>query len=321
MLRGSDHRVNQLVELLISRGNARGVVVVLLQPDGRDELYTFGQRGAEGSPPPTEDTDFEVASVTKVFTALLLADMVVHHEVAVDAPIAPGVPITYEQLATHTSGLPRIPPDMKVTWDDPYASYTEEQLQHLLGGIAQNPPTPGTYSYSNLGYGILGYSLARAAHSSYPALISQRIARPLGLTRTRVGAVPGDDSATGHDDEGKPAPAWTPGVLSGAYAVHSTARDLTALLRAHMLGSDTSLARAIELALEPRVSFPGGHVALGWHVGDATGVYWHNGRSAGFSSFVAFHPRRHFGLVLLVNSGTPLTDGLGLQLLKLLLAG
>src|SRR5208283_4407870 len=115
------------------------------------------------------DTVFEIGSITKVFTALLLADMAQRGEVALTDPVSKYLPkgvkmpgrnghaIMLQDLATHTSGLPRLPSNMKPKdFMNPYADYTPELLYQFLSSY-ELPRDPGSkWEYSNLGAGLLG---------------------------------------------------------------------------------------------------------------------------------------------------------------------
>jgi CubicO group peptidase (beta-lactamase class C family) len=296
--------------------------------------------GAGGADP---RTIFQVGSVTKVFTALLLADMAERGEVRLSDPAArylPGArdvadPVTLADLATHTSGLPRLPGGL--FWSallspggDPYARYPASWFRRaarraLLAGSSGSP-----YAYSNFGYGLLGYLLGRAAGSDYETLVATRVCGPLGLTDTTF-AVPGpsrDRKAQGYQAGGRQAegrkarravPDWRMGALAGAGGLYSTSADLARFLRACLAAAgapggpggaggparDGPLGPAIRAALAPRQPVPGGDIGLAWHHTRRDGhrIIWHNGMTGGFSAMVAFDPDRGLGVAALANSG------------------
>jgi serine-type D-Ala-D-Ala carboxypeptidase/endopeptidase len=258
--------------------------------------------------------------VSKAFTAIVLADMVTRGEIALGDGLGFGTRVTLEQLATHTSGLPRLPTNLPLQLPDPYGPYTTAQLEEFLASSAAVSRSPGTYDYSNLGAGALGHALEIRARMPFAALVAARVARPLGLARTRVGDV-GGDTAVGYQASGEPAASWKPGALSGAYAVRSTVRDLAAFVAANLAPDATPLAAAIRLTHEPRHAIPGGHIGLAWHIAGPSGVLWHNGRSAGFAAFVAFHPQRRIGLVVLANTSSEQVDPLAAALIQSIVVG
>jgi serine-type D-Ala-D-Ala carboxypeptidase/endopeptidase len=266
-------------------------------------------------------TIFQIGSVTKVFTALLRADMAERGEVHLADPAAsylPGWPsgtgsVTLADLATHTSGLPRLP--RSLLWSallhprDPYARYPAARFlraarRALRAGSGESP-----YVYSNFGYGLLGYLLGQAAGTAYQTLVTTRICGPLGLPDTTF-AVPvpsRDRMAQGHR-QGRAVPDWHLGALAGAGALYSTAADLARFLQACLAPAASPLAPAIRATLTPRQPIPGGEIGLAWHHAHRGRVIWHNGMTGGFSATIAFDPARSLGVAALANSavGAPL---------------
>lgn len=204
-------------------------------------------------------TSFQIASVTKVFTALVLADAVTRGEVALEQrldSIIPqaannpdGRPITLADLATHTSGLPRLPPgfrrQMRRNRDDPYADFGVEEVIDALGRPPKRPA--GRVRYSNYGGGVLGQALTRALSAPFGELVAERITEPLGMARTD-NQLPSevDNGAQGHVKPGEPVPDWRVTGLAGAGALRSTLTDLLVFLDAH-LHSTESPPRASEI--------------------------------------------------------------------------
>jgi CubicO group peptidase (beta-lactamase class C family) len=233
-----------------------GAVIGRLDPDGRRSFIVCGRVSADG-PAPTPDTVFEIGSITKVFTALVLADMVERGEVAFDDPVGrllPGVKvparsgraITLADLTTHTSGLPRLPANLDVTdLRNPYARYRVGDLQVFLAGYELPRDPGGQWEYSNLGAGLLGHALAVKAGLSYEELVRRRVLQPLGLKDTTItlSAEQRRRMATAHDDGLQPVPWWDFDALAGAGAIRSTAADMLTFAAAAM-GGDTPLKAA-----------------------------------------------------------------------------
>lgn len=275
--------------------------------DGHATVGGFG--GAEPR------TIFEIGSLTKVFTALLLADMAERGQVRLSDPAArylPGAagPVTLADLATHTAGLPRLPPGL--AWSaltrrrDPYAGYSEARLVRAARRSLRASSRPNPYLYSNYGYGLLGYLLGQAAGSSYQALVAERICGPLGLADTTFDVPPADHDrlARGHA-LGRAVPCWHMGALAAAGGLHSTAADLAMLLRAYLAASaGTPLDAALRATMRPRAVIPAGQIGLAWHLtvrGDRE-LIWHNGMTGGYSAMLAFDPVRGVGVAALANA-------------------
>lgn len=299
-----------------------GIVVGSLHED-RPEVTALGSVAGEPDP---ASLCWEIGSITKVFTGLLLAEMSLRGEVRLDAPIGGYLPDeaaarlpgperqpTLADLATHTSGLPRLP------WalirsvrrsPDPYSHLTEEQILACLGPRTRRPRRP-RFRYSNFGMGLLGHLLARAAQQPYPTLVEERLLRPLGMAATRAGACgPGSIPVPGFR-RGKPTPPWTFGALQGAGALRSTAGDLLVFAAACLEPPPGVLGEALTLARRPHRQgrLPFAAAGLGWmlRTGDrhrrSAGVCWHNGGTYGGSSFLAIDPARRLAVVALGNSG------------------
>jgi CubicO group peptidase (beta-lactamase class C family) len=265
------------------------------------------------------DTRFEVGSVTKTFTALLLAEMAARKEVRHDDPVArylphgvPGPPITLMHLATHTSGLPRLPPGMlnrraAAAWfSNPYAAFSPADL------LAALPRTrlrhrPGTrVHYSNYGVGLLGHVLARAAGGDYAQLLTERILAPLGLDDTDCD--PYRPQAVGHW-HGRSRPPWLIPGLPGAGALRSSARDLLSYLSALLTPEQAeppSLRSALADVQRPRLALPrtGRQLCLVWNLRPRQGrpLLHHSGGTRGFTAFTGFLPGPGIALAALCDT-------------------
>ncbi len=312
----------------LTNGPPSGAVIGIVT-EGRRSVHGFGAADSTGAAP-TAQTLFEIGSVTKTFTGLLLADAIERSLVRPDDPLhsflpdslawstPDGASITLEQLATHRSGLPRLPSNLQASAlanpQNPYANYSARDLHAFLDGYAL-PRAPGAaYAYSNLGMGLLGHLLARRADTSFAALVQMRIARPLGLADTRIHLAAEQRArfAQGYDEAGRSTPPWHLPALGGAGALRSTAADMLTYVRAHLAASDTTaLGRALQHAIQPVAEadlgaerFAGTRIGYGWHLtprSEAT-VVWHNGGTGGFSSFVGFSPEAGVGVVILANA-------------------
>lgn len=312
-----------------------GVVVGVIEPAGR-RIVSRGTFSRANTRPVDGDTVFEIGSVTKVFTSLLLADMVQRGEVALDDPVAQFLPpsvkvpmreataITLQDLSTHTSGLPRLPTNLVVTNpDNPYAGYSVENLHAFLSGYTLTRGIGSQFEYSNFGVGLLGHALALRAKSAYAPLIAARITGPLGMKQTAV-QLSNDMTgrlASGHNARLEPAGNWDLPSLAGAGALRSTANDLLQFLSAFIGATKSDLAPAMARMLSVRRPAGAGLIsALGWQLINRDGVefVWHSGATGGYSAFVAYVPSRSVGIVALANNSGPAgssVDDLGLHLL------
>jgi serine-type D-Ala-D-Ala carboxypeptidase/endopeptidase len=329
-----DEAVREFVSPYIEKRQAKGIVVGLVEPDGSRRVLTFGEAG-EGARPLAASSVFEIGSITKTFTGAVLADMVRRGQVKLDDPVGKYMPagvrvpslngrqITLLDLATHTSGLPRLPigyvsPDPS----NPYAQFAAEHLYAFLNRheLAREPGAK--FEYSNLGMGLLGHALARAAGAdSFQTLVADRMLRPLGMSMTAYGrtAALGPWMTKGHNQQGAVAPDFDVAVLAGGGGLNSNVTDLMTYLDANIGEPTSPLENAMRNAHRgyhlPR---PGVQVGLGWMSmtrGPLT-LVGHNGGTAGYSTFVAFDPKTRAGVVVLANSGGfEYADKIGRELL------
>lgn len=330
-------KIDALVAPLIESETAAGLAVGVLRGE-KTAVFGYGKASRSSDKAPDGQTLFEIGSITKVFTGLALADMVQRKELALDDPVDKHLPepiklpardgraITLLDLATHTSGLPRLPPNFAAVEagrpDNPYADYTLEQLHDALP-TCPLASTPGAkYAYSNLGMGLLGHVLGRRAGTSYEDLIRQRICRPLAMHDTVIALSPQQRLrlADGHNADGLPAGPWDIPTLAGAGALRSTVNDLLQFASANLALRPSPLAAAIEQSHLPRreIGRPGQHMGLGWHLGPDEGLCWHNGQTGGYHSFLALRKPDKIAVVVLSNTGTGVVDALGHRLLRLL---
>jgi len=322
-----------LVERIDAQRQSVGIVVGVIEPSGR-RIVSYGRRAKDDARPPDGDTIFEIGSITKVFTSLLLADAVQRHDVALTDPVSTFLPpsakvpergraITLQDLSMHTSGLPRLPGNMKPRdAANPYADYSVEQLYEFLSSY-QLTRDPGVqYEYSNLGGGLLGHVLALRAQTDYPSLVRARVTAPLGMTSTAIALSPELNArlATGHGATLQPASNWDLPTLAGAGALRSSTNDLLTFLAANLGYVKSPLAPAMAAMLDVRrpTGVDNLQIALGWHVLTARGreIVWHNGGTGGYRTFIGFDPAARTGVVVLSNAGTAAgPDDIGRHLL------
>jgi D-alanyl-D-alanine-carboxypeptidase/D-alanyl-D-alanine-endopeptidase len=276
---------------------------------------------AQGDPRTLDgDTIFEIGSVTKVFTSLVLADMVSRKEVTLDDAAAQYLPenvrmpersgksITLLDLSTHTSGLPRLPGNLKLGDPaNPYADYSADDLYRFLSGYTL-PRDPGSeVEYSNLGAGLLGHLLAYRAGTDYESLIRNRITQPLSMPETSIRLSPSMQQrmATGHNAMLAPVSNWDLPTLAGAGALRSSANDMLTFLEAFLGYRESPLSPAMKAMLEVRrpVGKTKFEIGLGWSISGESA--WHDGGTGGFCSWVTYDPKKRIGVVVLSNAFTP----------------
>jgi serine-type D-Ala-D-Ala carboxypeptidase/endopeptidase len=331
----SDSKIRKiLVERIDTFHQSVGIVVGVIGPGGR-RVIAYGKLDNNDKRPVDGNTIFEIGSITKVFTSLLLADMVRRGEVALTDPIAKYLPaevkaperagqsITLENLSTHTSGLPRLPTNM--TSKDrynPYADYSVEQLYQFLSTYTLTRDIGSQFEYSNLGAGLLGHILARRAGMDYESLVRSQICDVLAMNSTRITLAPEMKArlAVGHNAQLESVANWDLPTLAGAGALRSSTNDLLTFLAANLGYAESPLGPAMVAMLKVRrpTGPTGEKVALAWMVSTHNGkeIVWHNGGTGGYRSFMGFDPKTRVGIVVLSNAETTVgVDDIGRHLL------
>jgi len=311
----------EIGKMIADRNTARpgqGIVIGVLGPDG--DRFVAGGTGAGTHVDRT--TLFEIGSISKVFTALILADMVNKSEVSLNDPAAKYLPpghhmpqrngrqITLRDLATHASALPRMPDDAGAAdgIDNPFADYGEDKLLAFLDRYRLTRDIGSKWEYSNLGFGLLGYLLARAAHTDYETLLQKRITGPLHMADTKVRLTPREAArlAPPFDRYMRPTKRWDIGLFAGAGGIRSSVADMLVFAHA-VLDPRSPIAAAVKTTLSVRGPGPAPQVeqALGWdilHPAPGRELVLHDGQTGGFQSILMMEPASRRAVVALVNS-------------------
>jgi serine-type D-Ala-D-Ala carboxypeptidase/endopeptidase len=314
----SKDSLQRVVRERVEAGRSNGLIVGVIRADGTRDVAAAGLERA--GKPVDGQTLFEIGSITKVFTGILLADMVKRGEVRLDQPVSELLPaevkvptrngrqITLADLASQTSGLPRLPSNIRPADNtNPYADYTVAQLYAFLSQhqLARDPGAQ--YEYSNLGVGLLGHALALRAGKAYEALVRERILAPLGMHSTGITLTSAMRArmSEGHDASGRVVPLWDLPTLAGAGALRSSLDDMMRFAAAALAPPATPVGRAIAESQAAR--FRVNQVlslGLNWHrvVLEGDTIIWHNGGTGGFRTYIGINRRARTAVVLLNNS-------------------
>lgn len=279
-------------------------------------------------------TVYEIGSVSKVFTGLLLADAVSRGEINLYAaadvanpagirlPSRDGRSIKWIDLSTHRAGLPRLPGNLPLTdLVNPYREYDSKKAAAFLGQY-ELPRQPGkSQEYSNLGASVLGYLVAQKAGKSYEQLLRERIAEPLKMTDCTV-SLNSDQTkrlATPQNKFGSATSPWTFANLPGAGGIHASMRDMMRFAKAQLTPPSGTLGDAIELAWKQHseADASGPAMGLGWMIAGDGQTRWHNGRTGGSAAAIFINRKLKCAVVVLCNTAvTDEVDQLALQLVK-----
>jgi CubicO group peptidase (beta-lactamase class C family) len=263
------------------------------------------------------DSLFEIGSVTKTFTGLLLAQMALQRKLDLRDPVrdllppdalpAPtGFEITLLDLATHHSGLPPMPDNTGPSSQrESFTNYHASDLYDFIKRRGLSKPSNPQFVYSNLGFAVLGAAVAARARTSYPELLRREITGPLGMDDTVIALLPEQRSRLiqGYGYYGRPTLAWDLDAFASAGGIRSTAGDMLIYLEAQLHPERSPFPAALIQSQRLRARGAGGaSMALAWTYDSDTGVYAHDGATGGFTSYACFDPRRDFAAVVLLNS-------------------
>lgn len=321
--------VVETIKKRIAEGITPSIALAIIDSSGV-QYFNFGNM-AENGKEVDENTIYEIGSITKVFTGLMLAQQVLDGDLKLEdeinnylpnnikVPVMGDKKITFGNLTDHTSGLPYMPNNFTpANPQNPYADYTVDQMYESISNYKPVRTVGSEYEYSNLAQGLLGHLLAMNKKSTYEELMIQTIANPLNLSDTRIELTKKmkENLALGHS-RGKLVENWDIPTLAGAGAIRSSASDMAKFISANLGYVYTSLTEAMELSHQIRHSKAGEmSVAMAWHIkkGDNGDVIWHNGGTGGYRTFVGFVKETGKGVVLLSNSSTS-ADDIGFHLL------
>ncbi len=328
-----DKKVDTAAREYIQKVNTVGLSVGVIK-NGVVKIYNYGETGKGNNKLPTGNTIFEIGSITKTFTATLLAWYVNEGKAALTDPITKYLPdsvatnpqlknVTLQSLSNHTSGLPRLPENYvaQASYDkeNPYKNYTKQLLFSYLKRCRLNTDPGKTYSYSNLGVGLLGVVLEKISGKSYEQMVQEVICTPLMMKNAaqHLSRLQNERFTTVYDDSGELTPAWDFAALAACGALRSSTADLAAYVKANMNKNDSKLSKALQLTQQITYTSTDTKIGLGWHIINVAGqpYTFHNGGTYGSSSFMAFNKEKNLAVIILSNAAES-TDALGAELIK-----
>lgn len=322
--------VKTKVRTRVDNGTNVGIAIGVIDAQGT-HFYNYGVKSLQSQESINENSVFEIGSITKTFTGLLLALFTTQDDLQLDTPLqdllseditAPsrnGETITLVHLSNHTSALPRLPDNMRpANPNNPYADYSESQLYEFLSRYQLPRDIGSQYEYSNYAVGLLGHLLASKKQMTYEELLLEYITQPLGMENTGITLTPKMQKhlALGHSGPVQ-VENWDLTTLAGAGAIRSTVVDMLHYVSANMGTQNSNLYPAMKLShTNTRNAGEKPKVGLGWHIAEHNGreFIWHNGGTGGYRSFAGFIKGGGKGVVVLSNSNAGI-DNIGYHLL------
>ena len=318
-------RIKTIIKQEVINKRSKSIIVGIVDANGR-QIFAEGIKSDLDPTLPDGNTIYEIGSITKVFTALLLADMSLKHQVNLNDPISKFLPeyvktpvkngkqISLLSLATHRSGMPRFPYNVDPkNLDQPYQDYTVDKLYQYVSTFEPPYDIDSRWRYSNVAYGVLGNILTLAAKKDYEALITGEICRPLKMNNTVITLTKKQyaNLAIGHAETGMPVGLTDLGAIDAGGALRSTVNDLLTFAEANVGLLKTKLIPAMELTHVLRAKKDGddSYTTMGWTLVNEDGrLLFKDGGMPGYTTFIAIDKKNKIGVVVLSNSNNSVTD-------------
>ena len=328
----TDDQIRSILKEQMELKKIPGIAVGIIDQHGK-KIICEGKLDKKKDLEPDSNTLYEIGSITKVFTSLILQEMAdrgkldIHDPISkflpesVKTPTKDGKEITLLDLSSQISGLPRMPTNFApADYSNPFADYTPEKLYEFLSSYKLTRGIGEKYEYSNVGVGLLGYILSLVEGTDYETLVHKYVCDPLNMKSTFVSITPEFKKrlATGYNAGGYTVKNWDFSALPGAGALKSSVNDLLIFLEANLGLVKTKLLPAMEKIRQARhdTGVPDLDIAMGWHIWKKFNekIIWHNGGTAGYRTFIGFNNENKKGVVVLSNSSASVDD-IGLHLL------
>ena len=287
-------------------------ISIAIIKDGKVNYYGINNKNDTISTVNNKKSIFEIGSISKVFTSTILANFVIDEKINLNDNINGylktsfnnDTEISFINIANHTSGLPRLPSNLdltKVNPENPYKEYKEKELEEYLTKHLELL-NKEKYQYSNLGAGLLGYTLSKIENTTYENLLQNKIFSKFNMynSTSDINKIKGN-LVKGLDNEGNDVPNWELSVLAGAGAIFSTVEDLSQFAISQFDNSNKELKLTRKKTFEVNENMD---IGLGWHILKSQSKnfwYWHNGGTGGYSSSMVIDENTKNGIIILSN--------------------
>ncbi len=325
--------IKAIIDREVANKRSKSIIVGIVDANGR-RIISAGIKSDNNPTAPDGNTLYELGSIGKLFTALIMAEMSLKGQLNYKDPVSKYLPkrvkipsrngkeISLLNLATHRAGLPRMPYNLDPkNPDNPTADYTIEQLYECVSNIELNRDIDSKWQYSNIGYGLLGHALIRASGKDFESLTKKIITDPLGMASTMIQLTPAlkRNLAMPHTEYGMPTVNWQNPALVGAGAASSNMNDMLSFAAANVGLLKTNLFPAMELTHVKQGKKDGndGYTTMGWTIinEEQEDILWKDGGTGGYRTFIGIDKVKKYGVVILSNSSITGVTDIGLSIL------
>lgn len=318
--------IKAIIKREVTNKRSKSIIVGIVDANGR-QIVAEGYKSDQNHTLPDGNTIYEIGSITKVFTSLVLADMSIKHQLNLTDPISKFLPKTVKipvrngkeisllSLSTHRSGMPRFPYNVDPkNLEQPYADYTVDKLYEYVSHFEPPFDIDTKWRYSNVAYGLLGNILTLTAKKDFETLITEEICKPLNLNNTVISLTKKQKSnlATGHAETGTAVGLTDLGAIGPGGSIRSTANDLLTFAEANLGLIKTNLSPAIELThvLQAKKDGNDTYTTMGWTLvsDDGKNLLFKDGGMPGYCTFLGIDKKNRIGVVVLSNSNNSVSD-------------
>lgn len=326
-----DKKVEAIVQPFMFESKTVGLSIGILK-DGKTFFYNYGETKKGNGQIPTSKNLYEIGSITKTFTGILLAKAVTEKKIKFNDPVNKYLPkhvpvikfgndtLKIIHLSNHTSGLPPLPGNFEpMDSTNPYKAYDEEKLLEYLKYATLSRKPGEKFEYCNLGVGLLGYILQQVNKMPFEKMVTAFITANAGMTNTRQFLIKKDSAlfVQGYDESIFPQGQWDFKILTAAGSLRSNTEDMIKYAVFNLGEAKNNLQKAITLSHQPTFETEQQKIGLNWFLQNWGwgSVLFHGGATGGYRSLLAINPATKNALVILSNTGVS-NDAVGIQLLK-----
>ncbi len=324
-----DKKIEDIMQPFMFESKTVGLSIGVLK-DGKTYFYNYGETEKGNGQVPNAENVYEIGSITKTFTGILLAKAIIEKKIALTDPVNKFLPknipvlkfgndtLKIVHLANHSSGLPSLPDNFNPAgWENPYREYDEKKMMEYLTHATLSHKPGEKFEYCNLAVGLLGYILEKINSMPYEKMVSAFICSPAGMTATRQFLLKKDSAlfVKGYNESILPNSQWDFKALAAAGCLRSNTTDMLAYA-ALQSAADKTLQKAIDLSHQATFNAGAQKIALNWFIqnwgwGD---ILFHGGQTGGYKSFLAVNPGTKNAVIILSNTAVS-NDAAGVKIL------
>jgi CubicO group peptidase (beta-lactamase class C family) len=328
-----DKKVEAIVQPFMFESKTVALSIGILK-EGKTYFYNYGETKKANGKLPSSKNLYEIGSITKTFTGILLAKAVTENKIKLNDPVNKYLPkniplisfgddtLKIVHLSNHTSGLPPLPDNFDTTdLTNPYRNYDEKKLLEYLKHASLSRKPGQKFEYCNLAVGLLGYIIQQVNKMPFDKMVSTFITSKAGMTDTRQLLTKKDSTLfmQGYDESFFPQSQWDFKALTAAGSLRSNTEDMLKYAALNLKAPDDKMQKVIDLSHVQTFDAGDQKIGLNWFMQNwGWGqLLFHGGATGGYRSLLAINPKTGNAIILLSNTGVS-NDEVGVAIFKYL---